>query len=116
MPSHSLPNSVSFGLFCTTTFALIAHKVLVIWLNKPFAVHHMLLASPFLFAFDIVTILLLRRGLISSSKAVRAIASGIASFLTITSAVSVSYYFVARARIDWRRTAEVCSPYELQRS
>jgi len=115
MPSHSLQNSVSFGLFCSTTFALVVHKVLVIWLNKPFAVHQLLLASPFLFAFDILTIILLRRGLISSSKVVRAIASGIASFLTIISAVSVSYYFVARARIDWRRTAEVCS-HELQRS
>jgi len=113
MPSHSLQNSLSFGLFCTTSLALVAHKVTVIWLNKPFAIHQLLLASPFLFAFDISTTLFLRRGLISSSKVVRAIANGIALFLTIASAVSVSYSFTARARIDWRRTAEVSSRHKV---
>jgi hypothetical protein len=99
-----------FGLFffTTATIALISHKIFIISLHGPFSALQVLFLGPFTFTFDVLTLALLRQGLISASSLWRRITSFLAIIIIITSSTFTSMYFEANTEMVWGRSVEVC--------
>jgi hypothetical protein len=103
----SLGNRLTFGFYSATVAALVIHKAILILLNGPFSIVQLILAGPFLFAFDFVSLVLIRKGLSSWRRSFRVAAWIVQLFIISCSGVFVSYYFVTKAQINWRRSSEV---------
>jgi len=105
----SLDSVPALGLFTAAAAALFSHKVVVILLHRPLSTCGLVLASPFLFTFDLTTLILLHRGL-SSSKAAWRVLAGVTSILiAICSAAFASLYFQGNAELQWAQSVEVTS-------
>jgi hypothetical protein len=105
----SLDSVPALGLFTAAAAALISHKVVIILLHQPLSTCGLVLASPFLFTFDLTTLILLHRGL-SSSKAAWRVLAGVTSILiAICSAAFASLYFQGNAELQWAQSVEVTS-------
>jgi hypothetical protein len=69
----------------------------------------LLAAGPFLFVFDLITLLFLHQGLSSTIRSIRMFSSFVALFIMSCSATFVSYYQQANAEVQWGRAVEVLS-------
>ena len=97
----------TLGLFTSATVALFCHKIIILVLHRPLPILGLLFAWPFLFVFDLITIILLYHGLASRRIAWR-ITAGVVSILIISlSSIFASLYFEANAELNWGRTAVV---------
>jgi len=97
----------SLGLFTSASVALISHKVILIRLHEPLSAWHLVLASPFIFIFDFLNLLLLYLGFQSRHLSKRILAALFACFIVVLSTASASFYMEANAELNWRRTAVV---------
>ena len=80
---------------------------MILVLHRPLPLLGLFFAWPFLFVFDLITIILLYHGLASTTPAWR-ITAGIVAILMISlSAMFASLYFEANAELNWGRSAEV---------
>lgn len=105
----SLDSILSLGLFTASVVALVVHKFLIITLHGPLPIVGLLAAGPFLFVFDLITLLFLHQGLASTIRALRLFSSFVALFIMSCSATFVSYYQQANAEVQWGRSVEVFS-------
>jgi hypothetical protein len=103
----SLDSVILLGLFTAAAVALIVHKLLIIVLHDPPSTLGLIAAGPFLFVFDLVSLLFLHHGLSSTTRAIRIISSFVAIFIMSCSAMFVSYYLQANAEVQWGRGVEV---------
>ena len=94
-------------LFNTTTVALISHKIVTIILHGPLPIVQLIFFGPFLFCYDLVTLIFLHRGLASRSHALQAISAFISVIIISCSSTFVSLYLEANAEVNWGRSVEV---------
>lgn len=87
--------------------ALLAHKITIILLHGPLSTLGVIFFGPFLFVFDIITILLQHRGLASANRSWQMLAGFISIVITSCSATFVSLYLEANAEVNWGRSVEV---------
>jgi hypothetical protein len=104
----SLDSVTGLGIFTASIAALIAHKVTIILLHGPLSTLGVIVLGPFVFVFDLITLLLLHRGLSSSNRAWQILAGFIGIVITSCSATFVSLYLEANAEVNWGRSVEVC--------
>ena len=102
--------TLSLGLFTSASVALISHKVILIRLHEPLSAWHLILASPFLFAFDFLNLVVLYLSFQSPHSSKRILATLFASFILLLSTASASFYMETNAELNWRRTATVLPP------
>jgi hypothetical protein len=107
---NSLDDPLALGVFSTASVALLTHKALIIWIHRPLSIFRLLLLSPFLFAFDFVSLLALFAGFLSPNRLVRAIASLASIFVSLCSAGFASYYSTVNAELNWGRSIKVRIP------
>jgi hypothetical protein len=107
---NSLDGPLALGVFSTASVALITHKALIIWIHRPLSILKFLLLSPFLFAFDFVSLLALFAGFLSPNRLVRGIASLASLFVSLCSAGFASYYSTVNAELNWGRSIKVRIP------
>jgi hypothetical protein len=107
---NSLDDALALGVFSTAAVALLTHKALIIWMHRPLPTFKLLLLSPFLFAFDLVSLLALSAGFSSPNRLVRAIASLASLFISLCSSGFASYYSTVNAEINWGRSIKVGTP------
>jgi hypothetical protein len=101
-------NVFTLGLFTSAAVALLCHKLMLLALHTPLSTIGLIFAGPFLFVFDIITLLLLYHGLRAATKrAWRFIAGSAAMFIMGSSAMFGSLYFEGNAELDWGRGVEV---------
>jgi hypothetical protein len=105
----SLDSVSALALFTVAAVALFSHKVVIILLHQPLSTCGLVLASPFLFTFDLMTLILLHRGLSSSRAAWRMLAGVTSILLAICSAAFASLYFQGNAELQWAQSVEVTS-------
>lgn len=103
----SLDSIVGTGIMTASTVALVCHKIIIIRLHSPLSILGLVSFWPFLFVFDIITLILLHRGLASTNRAYRILASFLGLVITISSATFVSLYLSANAELNWGRSVEV---------
>jgi uncharacterized membrane protein len=100
-------NGFTLGLFTSASVALFCHEILILVLHRPLSFWGLFFAWPFLFVFDLITIILLYHGLTSTTPA-RRLTAGIVAILIISlSAIFASLYFEANAELNWTRSAVV---------
>ena len=107
----SLESYVALGLFATSTAALVTHKFTVILLHRPLG-FLFLFYWPFLFGFDLTTLLLLHHALKSASQVWRLLASIFCVVIVFCSATFVSLFLEANTPTNWGRSIEVRHPQE----
>lgn len=105
----SLDNIFVLGLFVATLNALIAHKCTVILLHGPLRRISVILFAPFLFVWDILTLLLLHRGLASKSRVLQVLAVFICFVVITCSATFITGYLEMNAELNWGRSLAVHS-------
>jgi len=97
----------SLGLFTSASVALISHKVILIRLHEPLSAWRLILASPFLFIFDFLNLVVLYLSFQSPHLSKRILATLFACFILLLSTASASFYMETNAEMNWRRTATV---------
>jgi hypothetical protein len=102
-----LDNLLALGLFTSSVVALIIHKIIVILLHGPLPFFGLIFLGPFLFVFDLVTLVLLRQGLGSAQRGWQILAGLIGTLIISCSATFVSFYLEANAEVNWGRSVEV---------
>jgi hypothetical protein len=102
-------NSVTLGLFVSASIALITHKVILIALHQPLSTCGLVFASPFLFTFDFLTLVLLFLGLTSPRLHKRITAAVFAVGIISLSATFTGFYLEAKAEVNWTRSVAVRS-------
>ena len=108
-----LNSIVSLGIFTASAMALIAHKITIILLHRPLPTIGLIFFGPFLFAFDIISLMLLHRGLASAVRAWNILARLLCVLITCCSAAFVSLYLETNTPLNWGQTVEV--PHHLIR-
>src|SRR5271170_1052048 len=99
----SLDNTFALGLFAASSNALIAHKVTVILLHEPLRTVSIILFAPFLFVFDIITLIILHRVLASKYRVLQIFAGILCIAIISCSATFVASYIETNAAINWGR-------------
>jgi hypothetical protein len=107
---NSLDDPLALGVFSTASVALLTHKALIIWIHRPLPTFKLLLLSPFLFAFDFVSLLALSAGFLSPNRLIRATTSLASLLISLCSAGFASYYSTVNAEINWGRSMKVWIP------
>jgi hypothetical protein len=105
----SLDSVLALGVLTTSAIALLAHKITIILLHGPLSTFGVIFFSPFLFVFDLITLILLYRGLVSPNRAWQILAGFLGVVITSCSATFVSLYIEANAEVNWGRSVEVLS-------
>jgi hypothetical protein len=105
--SYLFDNGFVLGLFTSAAVALFSHKILVIILHRPWSTWGLVFAGPFLFVFDVITLILLYYALASMRIAWRITGSIVAVLIVSLSAMFASLYFEANAEINWGRSVAV---------
>lgn len=100
-------HTLALGLFTAASVALITHKLIFIALHQPLSTCGLVFASPFLFTFDFITLILLFLWLNSPQIHKRIIAGLIALGIILLSATFVGFYFEAKAEVNWTRSVAV---------
>jgi hypothetical protein len=103
----SLKSTVALGIFAASIVALLSHKVIILLLHGPLSTLGTIFFGPFVFVFDIITLLLLYRGLGSANLAWQIFAGIVGLVITSCSATFVSLYLEANAEVNWGRSVEV---------
>jgi len=103
----SLQNTFALGLFAASSNALMAHKVTMILLHEPLRTISIILFSPFLFVFDIITLIILHRLLASKHRVVQIFAGILCVVIISCSATFVASYLETNAEVNWGRSLEV---------
>jgi hypothetical protein len=104
---HSLDNLWTFGLFTSTVVALFSHKVLMILLRGPLPLLPLFVATPCLFVFDMMTLVVLFWGLSSSRQVFRGVAALGAALIMVCSAIFASLYLEGKVELNWSQSFEV---------
>jgi hypothetical protein len=107
---YSFDNLFALALFTSTVAALLSHKIMVILLHQPLSACGLILTAPCLFVFDVITLLLLHRGLLSRFKIINALASLVSVLVMICSAAFASMYVQGNVELNWTRSVEVSIP------
>ena len=102
-----LDNVFALGFLTCSIIALLAHKITIILLHGPLSTLSVIFFGPFLFVFDIITILLQHRGLASVNRSWQILAGFIGIVIISCSATFVSLYLEANAEVNWGRSVEV---------
>jgi hypothetical protein len=102
-----LESTVALGIFTASIVALVSHKFIILLLHGPLSILGTIFFSPFVFVFDIITLLLLHRGLASASRAWQIFSGIVGLVITSCSATFVSLYLEANAEVNWGRSVEV---------
>jgi len=102
-----LDNPLAVGILASSIVALVAHKITIILLHGPLSTLSLILLGPYLFVFDLITLLLLHRGLASRQRAWQILAGFIGLIIISCSATFVSLYLEANAELNWGRSVEV---------
>jgi hypothetical protein len=108
---YSLDHLLELGLFGSTVAALISHKVMLIRLHEPLSTCGVIFSSPCLFVFDVITLLLLHRGLASKSIPCKVVSAFVCLLVLVCGAVFASLYVQGNVELDWTRSVEVCIPF-----
>ena len=95
------------GLFTAAVAGLFSHKIIIIRLHQPLPVGKLILAYPFLFVFDVVTLVGLHWGLNAVLTSVRILSTLVAFIIISCSAAFASLYFEGNAELNWGRSVEV---------
>lgn len=103
----SLDSVLALGVLTVSIIALLAHKITIILLHGPLPTLGVIVFGPFLFVFDLITLILLYRGLSSPNRAWQILAGFIGVVITSCSATFVSLYIEANAEVNWGRSVEV---------
>ena len=103
----SLDSLLALGILTASAIALFAHKVTIILLHGPLSTFGVIFFSPFLFVFDLITLIFLYRGLASPNRAWQILAGFLGLVITSCSATFVSLYIEANAEVNWGRSVEV---------
>jgi hypothetical protein len=103
----SLDSVLALGVLTASIIALLAHKITIILLHGPLSTIGVIIFGPFLFVFDLITVILLYRGLASPNRAWQILAGFIGVVITSCSATFVSLYIEANAEVNWGRSVEV---------
>lgn len=103
----SVEGSVPFGLFVSSSVALLAHKITVILLYLPLGVLDVILRLPFLFAFDLITLIVLHRALRSARKFFRIIGAVVCGLIISCSSMFISLSWETDAAVNRPGNAEV---------
>jgi hypothetical protein len=106
----SLDHPALLALFTSTTVALIVHKVTLISLRFPLPFLSLVFLTPFLFAFDIVTLRVLYLALSSRGWIRHAVAWILCILIIAWSATFVSVYLETHGEANWGRMVEVNRP------
>jgi hypothetical protein len=105
----SFKSIFALGFFTASATALIAHKFTIILLHYPLPILQLIFYGPFLSAFDIITLIFLRLGLISSILPCQFLTLLFSILIITCSATFVSLYVEATAELNWGRSIEVLS-------
>lgn len=97
----------ALGLFTSTVAALFSHKIMVILLHQPLSAAGIILTAPCLFVFDVVTLLLLYRGIVSRFTILRVLSYLVSMLVIICSAAFASMYIQGNVELSWTRSVEV---------
>lgn len=103
----SFNSIIALGIWTATVVALFAHKCTIIHLHGPLPTLSLICFAPFLFVFDIITVLLLHRGLASATKICPTLAGVVCILIICCSATFMSLYLEANAEVTWGRIVEV---------
>jgi len=106
----SLESHTALGLFTASSVALLAHKSTIILLHRPLG-FEFLLFWPFLFGFDLATLLVQYHGLASSNKVWRLAGYIIGVVIISCSATFVSLFLETNTAANWGRSVEVSNPF-----
>ena len=109
--SNNIP---ALGLMTSSIIALITHKIIIIRMHTPLSVFGIIFLGPFLFVFDLITLVLLHRALGSKKPTIETCGWCIGLVIIICSASFVSLYVEANAEINWGRSIEVKVPRQIQ--
>ena len=101
----SLDSYTALGLFTTSSVALLVHKSTVILLHRPLG-FELILFWPFLFGFDLATLLVLYHALTSSSKVWRLVGYINCVVIISCSATFVSVFLETNGAANWGRSVE----------
>jgi hypothetical protein len=104
---HSLDSIFALGLFTAAAAALISHKIMIIRLHGPLSTLGLIFCGPFLFVFDLITLILLHRAFASKKTAWQIFAGITAISIMSCSAAFASLYIEGNAEINWGRSVEV---------
>jgi hypothetical protein len=100
-------NVFALGLYTSTIGALISHKIMIILLHSPLATLSLIFAFPFLFVFDVITVVIIYRGLSSKRFLWRALSGWWAFVICCCSAAFASLYIEGNTEMDWSRSIMV---------
>ena len=103
----SINSLSSLFLFNTATVALISQKITTIVLHGPLPTAQAIFFGPFLFCYDLATLIFLHRGFASRSQALQAMSAFISVIIISCSSTFVSLYLEANAEVNWGRSVEV---------
>jgi len=103
----SLDSAIAQGLFTACAVALLVHKYIVILLYAPRAIHEVILYGPFLFTFDLFTLVFLHRGLASGDRRWQIPAGLFCVVIILCSASFMSLYLETKTELNWGRSVEV---------
>lgn|SRR5271155_1769446 len=113
--AFSLESSVALGLFSASSVALFTHKCTLILLHRPLGPESMIF-WPFLFGFDLTTLLLVHHALGSCSRSLRIVGIITCCVIISFSATFVSVFLETNAPANWGRTVEVLTAEEYAES
>lgn len=83
---------------------------MIIRLHRPLSALGLVTAGPCLFVFDLITLMIIHRGLASMKMAHKGLAGVAAILIMICSAAFASLYIEGNAELNWTRSAEVYLP------
>jgi hypothetical protein len=95
------------GLFNGAVVALVSHKMMLIALHQPLPAMGLFLATPCLFAFDMMILLVLFSGLSSVRWAFRGMAAVGAGMIMVCSALFASLYLEGNVELNWSQSFKV---------
>jgi hypothetical protein len=95
------------GLFNGAAVALVSHKMMIIALHQPLPPLGLFLATPCLFAFDMMTLLVLFLGLSSVRWAFRGMAAVSAGMIMVCSSLFASLYLEGNVELNWSQSFNV---------
>jgi hypothetical protein len=99
----------TLGLFTSAAVALFSHKIIFIFLHRPLSTWGLVFGWPFLFVFDVITLILLYYAFTSTRIAWRITGSIVAVLIISLSAMFASLYFEAN---NWGRSVAVQSKFD----
>jgi hypothetical protein len=95
------------GFFSGASVALFAHRMAIIRPHLPLPLVGVVFLGPFLFAFDLLTIILLYLGLRSLHRGWQIFSEVVCVVIMLCSASLVSLSFEDNAELSWARRMEV---------